>query len=256
MKINRFVALVPIALLAVAAMGTSCSSNSPVSDVPTNDAAVATDLSPVSGDNGTPTDATVATDLSPVSGGNGMATDAGVSSVSYDDFKGWVDAYKAAHPGNGGKDWDINAKTPTQIAADAAARQLLSICGKEQRPVIPLLAWEYGGVDHQWISPTQSALVYCVYIPVKDASTNWQYDAAADHVTADVYVRFPDQNPCNDQQGANQAVVCIGDSTNFEILVDTASLHDGKDAGLSLANATTDLTLFLEHGTKVHLWSN
>ena len=66
-------------------------------------------------------------------------------SPTFDQVKGWVEAYQAAHPGNGGKDWDINAKSPAQIAADPTAQQLLSICGPDQRPVIPLLAWEYGG---------------------------------------------------------------------------------------------------------------
>jgi hypothetical protein len=172
-----------------------------------------------------------------------------------DQVRSWVEAYKAAHPGNGGKDWDINAKTPAEIAADPAAQQLLSLCGDDQRPVFPLLAWEYGGADHPWINPEASALVYCVYIPVSPSSTNWQYDPALDHVTADVYVKCPDQNPCNDRTGANQVIDCIGDATNFEILVDIASLHDGADAGLSLAEASTELRLVLADGTKVHLYS-
>jgi hypothetical protein len=87
------------------------------------------------------------------SGGNGS------SSPSYDEAKQWIDAYKAAHPGQGGKDWDINAKTSAEIAADPAAQQLLSLCGKDERPVIPELAWEYGGMDHSWINPQASALV-------------------------------------------------------------------------------------------------
>jgi hypothetical protein len=167
-----------------------------------------------------------------------------------------VTAYKAAHPGNGGKDWDINAKTAAQIAADPAAQQLLALCGPNQRPVIPLIAWEYGGSDHQWINPQASALIYCVYTPVSPATSDWQYDAAQDHVTADVYVQCPDQNPCNSQQGANQIASCIGDVTNFEILVDTASLDDGAGAGLALANASTELMLILTDGSKVHLYSN
>jgi len=35
----------------------------------------------------------------------------------------------------------------------------------------------YGGSHHCVIHPEQSALVYCVYIPVKPSSANWQYDA-------------------------------------------------------------------------------
>jgi hypothetical protein len=185
------------------------------------------------------------------------ATPAGGStSPSFEQLKGWIEAYKAAHPGNGGKDWDINAKTPAQIAADPAAQQLLSICGKDQRPVIPVLAWEYGGFNHQWINPQKSALVYCVHTPVKNPSPNWRYDAASDQVTADVYVKFPDQNPCKNQRGASQVAACIGDNTNFEIFVDTASINDGRDAGLSLGNASTALKLILPDGTKAHLWDD
>jgi hypothetical protein len=164
-----------------------------------------------------------------------------------------VEAYRVAHPGNGGKDGDINAKTAAQLAADPAARQLLSLCGQAQRPVIPLLAWEYGGNDHAWINPQASALIYCVYIPVNPSSANWKYDVGTDHVTADVYVKCPEQNPCNGQQGANQVLSCLGDSTNIEILVDIASLNDGADVGLSLSEASTDLNLILADGSKVHL---
>jgi hypothetical protein len=175
---------------------------------------------------------------------------------SFEQVKGWVETYKAAHPGNRGRDWDINAKTPAQVAADPAARQLLSLCGADQRPVIPLLAWEYGGASHQWINPQKSALVYCVYTPVRNPSPNWRYDKASDQVTSDVYVKFPDQNPCRNQQGANQVTGCIGDETNFEILVDTASINDGHDAGLSLASASTALKLILPDGSKTHLWDD
>src|SRR5262249_25886621 len=150
-------------------------------------------------------------------------------------------------------DWDINAKTPAEIASDPAAQQLLSLCGTNQRPVIPLLAWEYGGNDHSWINPEASALVYCVYIPVAANSDNWQYDSVADHVIADVYVRFPNENPCKNQVGANQVMACLGDPTNIEIPVDTASFHDGADAGLSLSQATTELKLLLCDGSKAHL---
>jgi hypothetical protein len=186
----------------------------------------------------------------------GATESRGTTSPSFDEVKGWVESYKAAHRGNKGKDWDINAKTPAQVAADPAAQQLLSVCGRDQRPVIPLLAWEYGGSDHQWINPQKSALVYCVHTPVRNSSPNWRYDAANDEVTADVYVKFPDQNPCQNQQGANQVTACIGDSTNFEILVDTASINDGKDVGLSLASASTALKLILPDGTKTHLWTD
>ena len=178
------------------------------------------------------------------------------SALSFEEVKAWIEAYKSAHPGRGGKDADINAKTPAQIAADPAAQQLLSLCGKDQRPVIPLLAWEYGGSDHPWKKPQASALIYCVHTPVKDASPTWRFDAADDHVTADVYVKFPDQNPCKNQSGAKQVTACIGDLTNFEILVDTASINDGKDVGLSLASASTTLRLILSDATKVHLWDD
>ena len=84
---------------------------------------------------------------------------------------------------------------------------------------------------------------------------HWQYDASADHVVADVYVKCPDQNPCKAEMGANQVMSCLGDTTNIEILVDTASLNDGVDAGLSLANASTDLNLVSPDGSKVHLYT-
>jgi hypothetical protein len=172
-----------------------------------------------------------------------------------DQVKSLVEAYKAAHPGNGGKDWDINAKTPAEISADPAAQQLRALCGPNELPVIPLLAWEYGGGDHQWINPDMSALVYCVSIPVNPSSAEWQYDAAKDHVTADVSIKCPELNPCKDKQGADQVTACIGDSSNFEILVDTASINDGADVGLTLANSSTDLNLVLQDGSKVHLYT-
>jgi len=188
----------------------------------------------------------------------GMAVDAGprpdTGPVLCDQLPALVAAYKAAHPGNGGKDWDINALSLAEIAADPAAQQLLAVCGDDQRPVFPLLAWEYGGLDHPWINPDASALVYCVYIPVGPSTDNWAYDATADHVTADVYIPCPDQNPCNDRVGASQVSDCIGDSSNLEILVDTASRHDGVDVGLSLSEASTELRLVLGDGTKVHLY--
>jgi hypothetical protein len=183
--------------------------------------------------------------------GQGGSGDGG--SLTADEARALIEAYKAAHPGNGGKDWDINAKTPAEIASDPDAQRLLGLCGDEQRPVIPLLAWEYGGADHQWINPQASALVYCVYVPVSPSSAHWQYDAVADHVTADVHVLFPDENPCKDQQGKDQVMACLGDPSNIEILVDTASLNDGADAGLALANASTDLYLIQADGTRVFL---
>jgi hypothetical protein len=174
--------------------------------------------------------------------------------ASFEQVKEWVDRYKASHAGNRGKDWDINAKTPAQIAADPDAQRLLSLCGADERPIIPLLAWEYGGSDHRWINPNRSALVYCVYTPVRTASPHWRYDRTKDEVTVDVYVKFPEQNPCKGERGANQVAACIGDRTNFEILVDTASLNDGRDAGLSLASASTTLNLLLPDGTRTQLW--
>ncbi len=166
----------------------------------------------------------------------------------------WVVDYKAAHPGHGGKDWDINNKTAAEIAADLQLKRLFDLCGPDQRPVIPALAWEYGGKDHQWINPAASALVYCVYVPVKPNSEHWKYDKATDHVSADVYVKFPDQNPCKNETGAAQVMSCLGDRSNIEILVDTASLNDGKAAGLSLAEASTDLYLIQPDGKRVLLY--
>jgi len=119
-----------------------------------------------------------------------------------------------------------------------------------------VLAWEYGGADHSWINPAASALAYCVYTPVKTPTAHWQHDAPTDRVTADVYVRFPDQNPCKARAGRDQVAGCIGDQTNFEILVDTASLNDGADAGLALSNSSTELELILPDGSKVQLIIN
>jgi hypothetical protein len=184
----------------------------------------------------------------------GAATRDTGAGLTADQVKAWVEAYKAAHPGNGGKDWDINAKTAAQIAADPDAQRLLSVCGSDERPVIPLIAWEYGGSDHQWINPAASALVYCVYIPVKPSSAHWRYDAATDRVTADVYVRFPEQNPCRDRVGKDQVMACLGDPSNVEILVDTTSFDDGAGAGLSLSNSSTQLQLILPGGMTVALY--
>jgi hypothetical protein len=181
---------------------------------------------------------------------SGAASIATGPPLAFEQVRGMVSAYKAAHSGNGGKDWDINTKTAKQVADDPAAQKLLSICGKDQRPVIPLLAWEYGGNDHRWISPDKSALIYCVYTPVKKTSEHWKYDARKNHVTTDIYVRFPDQNPCKDKQGTEQVDACLGDHTNYEILVDTASLNDGHDVGLELADSSTALWLVFPDRTK------
>ena len=171
---------------------------------------------------------------------------------SFEEVAAWVDDYRTEHPGNGGMDWDLNALTPAEIAEDPAAQRLLAICGADQRPVIPLLAWEYGGNDHPWIAPEVSALVYCVYVPVDPGSEHWSF--ADNHVTADLYVLFPDDNPCGDLEGAAQVADCIGDDSNFEILVDTASLHDGHDVGLELSEASTELRLLPPGGgTPIHL---
>ena len=75
-------------------------------------------------------------------------------------------------------------------------------------------------------------------------------------MTADVYVKYPDQNPCRTRTGRDQVARCIGDVTNFEILVDTASIHDGADAGLNLAGASTKLRLIMPDGSKVQLELN
>lgn len=175
------------------------------------------------------------------------------ATVTSAEARQWIEAYKAAHPGNGGQEADVNARTDAQVAADPEAQCLLALCGEDERPVIPLLAWEYGGNDHAWINPAASPLVICVYTPVNPSTASWSYDAASDHVIADVYVRFPDENPCAARAGADQVAGCIGDMTNFELLVDTASRNDGAGAGLSLSEASTELRLVLPDGSKVHL---
>ena len=186
-------------------------------------------------------------------GGSSAAGSGGSTGAlpSFDDAKALIDDYGAAHPG---QDGDITAKTPAEIAADPDAQQLLALCGDHQRPVIPALVWEYGGNNHAWINPEMSALLYCIYIPVSPDSDHWQYDAGADHVTADVYLPYPEDNPCKAESGAAQVSKCIGDQSNFEILVDTASLNDGHDVGLELSEATTELKLILPDHSKVHLF--
>jgi hypothetical protein len=171
----------------------------------------------------------------------------------------WAEAYRQAHPGNGGKDRDIigccdgASRTAAELAGDPAAQQLRAICGPDQLPVIPVLAWEYGGGDHPWISPESSAVVYCIHIPTRTSAPGWQYDPARRRVTADVSILFPDQNPCRTRAGAAQLLDCLGDPSNIEILVDTASYHDGVDVGLALSEASTDLNLVLADGSRVHL---
>jgi hypothetical protein len=188
-----------------------------------------------------------------VIGSRGASPPPSVARPSSDRVRTWAEAYRSAHSGNGGKDWDINAKMPAQLASDPAATRLLSICGANQRPVIPMIAWEYGGADHQWIDPSASALAFCVYTPVHKATSHWRYNAAAARVTADVYVKYPDKRGCRTMTGRARLIGCIGDLTNLEILVDTASLHDGAGAGLALADASTELRLIMSDGSKVQL---
>ena len=191
---------------------------------------------------------------SPAAGAPAATTPAGSpSAASYEQVKKWVEAYKAAHRGRGGKDWDINAKDPEDVAREPDTQRLLSICGPNQRPVIPALAWEYGGSDHRWMNPEASALCYCVYTPVEGGSEHWRFDEARNRVIADAYVKFPDRNPCKDRSGKDQVLGCIGDETNLEILVDTASLHDGRDAGYELSEAATELRLILPNGKKIQI---
>ena len=45
----------------------------------------------------------------------------------------------------------------------------------------------------------------------------------------------------------------IGDVTNFEIIVDTASYYDGGCAGFELSEASTELRLLMPDGTRTHL---
>ena len=178
------------------------------------------------------------------------------STATADEVRQWVEAYKAAHPGNGGKDWDINAKTGAQLQSDADARRLVGVCGRDQRPMFPLLAWEYGGGDHPWINPMASALAYCVYVPAAPSTEHWSYTPSTDHVVADMYVKFPAENPCAAEVEANQVANCIGNASNFEILVDGCNRNDGADAGLALSEASTEMKLILADGAKVHLIDN
>jgi hypothetical protein len=156
-------------------------------------------------------------------------------------------------------DWDIIdccgfARTEAEIQADPEAVALRGMCGAGQLAIIPMLAWEYGETKHPWINPSASAVAYCVYLPTKTNSAHWSYDAATDHVIAEVYVKFPDQNPCKAQTGKAQVMSCLGDPTNIGIFADTASFHRGGDVGLSLAESTTDLYLVLPDGTRVLMY--
>ena len=176
------------------------------------------------------------------------------------DLQAWIDDYKATHAGNGGKDWDIigccggASRSESELAGDPDTVRLRSVCGPGRMPVIPQLAWEYGGADHPWINPEASALVYCVYLPAPPGAEHWQYDGGSDHVDADLYVLYQDENPCRDQPGRFQVMACLGEATNIEILVDTASFHDGADVGLSLSEATTDLYLLPADGSRVLMY--
>ena len=172
---------------------------------------------------------------------------------SYDQVKQWIAEYKAKHSGRGGKDWDINAKSAEEIASEPDTYRLCSLCGPDQRPVIPELAWEYGGSDHRWSNPQAAALVYCVYTPVAKPSEHWRFDHAVGRVIADVYVLFPEHNPCAGKTAREQAAKCIGGFGNLEILADTATLNDGEDVGLSVGETATELRLILPNGKKARL---
>ena len=191
--------------------------------------------------------------LTPAVARSAPSSAADPTAVRYEQVLEWIRAYKAAHPGRGGKDWDINSKSASQIAKEPDTRRLLSICGANQRPVIPMLAWEYGGSDHRWEHPEEAALVYCVCTPVQKATPSWSFDRSRNRVNADVSVKFPDHNPCKDESGKDQVMKCIGDEGNLEILVDTASLGDGHNVGLNLSEASTELRLVLPNGKKIRL---
>lgn len=181
----------------------------------------------------------------------GMTDPPPAAPMSFEDAQQAIEDWSAAHPG---MDGDILTKTPQQLAADPAAQALYDLCGEGAVPVIPQLVWEYGGASHAWVNPEMSALVYCVYLPVVPNSEHWTYDAADDHVSVDVFVLFPEDNPCAAQTGAAQVEMCIGNASNFEILVDTASMNDGHDVGLELSESSTDLYLVMPDGTRVHLF--
>lgn len=198
---------------------------------------------------------------SPGSGGSGASADAGTAArATYAEVKAWAEAYKKAHPGSGGKDWDINALdlNGNFIHDDPDARRLRSICGPGQLPIIPMIAWEYGGSDHQWVTPDLAALVYCVYTPANPGTEHWTLDGATQTTTADMYVLFPDQNPCKDKAGADQVMACLGDpaALNIEIIVDTVNFNDGHSVGLDVSATPTEVYLIQASGQKVHLYSS
>ena len=172
---------------------------------------------------------------------------------TYAQVKQWISQYKRGHPGRGGKDWDIHTKTAKQLASEPDTRRLCELCGPDRRPVIPELAWEYGGSDHAWESPEKAALVYCVYTPVARASPNWQFDEAKQRVTALVYILFPEQDPCAGKSAEQHAALCIGGHGNLEILGDTASMSREPGFSRSLDEASTELRLRLPGGKTARL---
>jgi hypothetical protein len=169
------------------------------------------------------------------------------------DVVSWVADFKETHSGNDGRDWDILALSEEEVAADPDAARLLALCGPGQVPVIPEIAWEYGGSDHAWINPEVSPLVFCDYVPVAPGTAHWNYEAGTDLVTADTWLLFPAGDPCADEDGVESVTGCIGAASNYEILTDTASFHDGHDVGLELSEASTELNLLLRTGERVHL---
>jgi hypothetical protein len=157
----------------------------------------------------------------------------------------WVDAFAATHTG---KATDINKASFN----DPAAAQLRAVCGAGWTSIYPRLAWEYGGNDHAWKTPLASPLLICVHAPIKAPYTaEWGY--SNNHVTALVFVKFPEQSPCHDQ-----LLTCMqSDTTNMEILVDAAGgSDDGSSVGLNLSEASTELKLLLTNETTVHLWDD
>lgn len=248
--IERFL----VGALAIAACndgGSSTSSANGSSETGGSEgASTDTSTSLVDTSSGSTTDATTESS----SGASSSDSGAPVEVPTCDELPDFIAQFKRSHSGNGGTDWDINAMTPAQIAADPDAQALLALCGDDQRPVVPQLAWEYGGGDHQWISPESSAIYYCVYTPANPSTEHWSFDEAAQLVEADVTIGCPELNPCADQSGADRVLPCLGDPTNIEIVVDTASLDDGHGAGLELSEAATDLYLLEQDGTRVLLW--
>jgi len=105
------------------------------------------------------------------------ATESTNKAPSYEEVKGWITAYKAAHPGNGGKDWDINKKKPAEIAADPATQQLMSLCGNDQRPVIPLIAWEYNGDLYAYLTGPGGFAVLLNRVGVSSTNSSGWSDA-------------------------------------------------------------------------------